>query len=876
MKKLLTLAMMMIGTMPVEASELLLTDGWRVQSSATKKSYDAQVPSTIMGTLTRNGLYKGILEGVAYKQYDSKPFACSWWYRRDFRLEGLGSKEHVLLVFDGICYSANVFVNGRQVASRDTLCGPFRRHVLDITAVAKSKNKLEVEVFPPKPGDPNIGFVDWNPRPLDESMGLFREVRVVRTGDVAIGEGSVESKIEASPPHPLSEGRGGTPTAEKGVEAWLTVRATLRNLTNQTVRGEVRGRFDGREFTAPVTLAPLEVRDFSVSGLEALHVVNPRLWWCHTLGKPELYDMTLEFVTDGKVSDDEQITFGIREVKDYYTSEGFRGFMLNGQPVLIRGAGWTDDIFLRDTPETNELQVRYVCDMNLNCIRFENIWGTSQNIYDLCDRYGLLVLTGWSCQWEWEEYLGKPVDKQYGGIVSAEDIALISRSFGDQVRWLRRHPSIIAWFVGSDRLPHPDLERRYIDIMKRSDNRPHLVSAGDAKSELTGPSGMKMSGPYDYVAPNYWYQEQAPGGAFGFNTETGIGAQLPVRESLEKMMGKNLWPLNDVWNYHCTASASAMNTLDRLQQVIKGRYGEPTGLDDFLRKADLTNYDGTRAMFESFRANVPRTTGIVQWMLNSARPGLYWQLYDYYHVPNAAYYAVKKGNAPVQLIFDYAKHTVYAVNDGRWMVDSGWRMVDSGWRIEDGGRWIEDSGWWRELQASMSLYALDGTLIAERSYPVSVAPRSPVKAFDVPSADGVTFLFLTLKDAQGRVVARNEYALSSVADEYDWSSSDWYKTDFTRFAEYQSLSQLPQADVQIKSRDYKDGKLTLTLANNSDCVAFFIRLSAKNAAGELIVPAFWSDNYVSIPPRAELQVTCALPEPPQTLTLSGWNVLITP
>ena len=173
----------------------------------------------------------------------------------------------------------------------------------------------------------------------------------------------------------------------------------------------------------------------------------------------------------------------------------------------------------------------------------------------------------------------------------------------------------------------------------------------------------------------------------------------------------------------------------------------------------------------------------------------------------------------------------------------------------------------------MSLYALDGTLIAERSYPVSVAPRSPVKAFDVPSADGVTFLFLTLKDAQGRVVARNEYTLSSVADEYDWSTSDWYKTEFTRFADFRSLSQLPKTDVQIKSRDYKDGILTLTLANNSDCVAFFIRLSAKNAAGELIVPAFWSDNYVSIPPRTELQITCALPEPPHSLTLSGWNLL---
>lgn len=811
------------------AQTQLLTDGWKVQSSQSKKSYKAQVPSTMMGTLTQNGLYKGILEGLNYKQYDTKPFDCSWWYRRDFTLKDLSSSEHVLLVFDGICYSANVFVNGTQIASKDTLTGSFRRHVLDITAVAKAKNKLEVEVFRPQPGDPNIGFVDWNPRPLDESMGIFREVRVVRTGDVAIGESSVESKIDLKTLN----------------EAWLTVRATLRNLTDKRIKGEVRGKFEGREFTAPVTLSPYEVRNFSMSDLEALHVKNPRLWWCHNMGKPELYDMTLEFVKDGQVTDDEQLTFGIREVKDYYTSEGFRGFMLNGKPVLIRGAGWTDDIFLRDTPETNELQVRYVRDMNLNCIRFENIWGTSQNIYDLCDRYGLLVLTGWSCQWEWAEYLGKPIDKKYGGIVSPEDIALISRSFGDQVRWLRRHPSIIAWFVGSDLLPHPDLERKYVDILKCSDNRPYLISAANTKSEVSGLSGMKMAGPYDYVAPNYWYLEQAPGGAFGFNTETGIGAQIPVKESLEKMIGKDLWPLNDVWYYHCTVSATAMNNLDRLQSVIKGRYGEPTGLEDFLHKADLVNYDGTRAMFESFRANVPRATGIVQWMLNSARPGLYWQLYDYYFVPNASYYSVKKGNAPLQLVLDYAKRIVYAVNE----------QLDT-----------------RQLQASMSLYGLDGKLIAERSQPVNVAPYSSVKTFDIPSVEGVSFLFLTLKDCQGNIVACNEYALSSVADEYDWSTSDWYKTEFTRFAQYQSLAQLPKADVEIKSKEFKNGRLSLTLTNNSEAVAFFIRLSAKDATGNLIIPAFWSDNYVSIPPRGEIQITCDLPSPPETITLSGWNL----
>ena len=61
---------------------------------------------------------------------------------------------------------------------------------------------------------------------------------------------------------------------------------------------------------------------------------------------------------------------------------------MNGKKVLVRSAGWTDDIFLRDTPASNEIQVQYVRDMNLNSIRFENIWGTSQNVYDLCDATG--------------------------------------------------------------------------------------------------------------------------------------------------------------------------------------------------------------------------------------------------------------------------------------------------------------------------------------------------------------------------------------------------------------------------------------------------------------------------------------------------------
>ena len=186
-------------------------------------------------------------------------------------------------------------------------------------------------------------------------------------------------------------------------------------------------------------------------------------------------------------------------------------------------------------------------------------------------------------------------------------------------------------------LPRPALEQRYLDILPKIDDRPYVGAAKALTSELSGPTGMKMVGPYDYEAPVYWYSKEAPGGAFGFNTETGIGAQMPMKESIMKMIPQDkLWPLGKEYDYHCTTAAEAMHSLDVLKEVTEKRYGASDNLDDFLLKAHHLDYDGTRAMFEAFRVNRPASTGLIQWMLNSAWPSLYWQLYDWYLVPTAS------------------------------------------------------------------------------------------------------------------------------------------------------------------------------------------------------------------------------------------------
>ena len=811
-----------------------LATGWQIQSSAKVTAtgdvlstpaadvggwLKATVPSTVMGVLTMDGVEPEALTAADYQRIDKSRFDVSWWYRTTFHVD-TRSQNHVLLSFDGICYRANIWLNGHLVAGKDEVAGTYRQFTFDVTPYIQAQNVLAVEVFRAQPGEPNIGFVDWNPRPADESMGIFREVKVKTCGDVAVSHSSVRSRVN-------------TETLQ---EAWLTIDAELTNLTDKTVKGVLRGTVDGRSLTTAVTLKPHERRMVVLAN--DVHVVKPRLWWCHTLGRPELYNLHTEFVIDEnqnenenqKISDGEDIRFGIRDIKSHLTPEGYRTYTLNGRDLLIRGAGWTDDIYLRDTPERNRRQLEYVCDMNMNTVRLEGFWGTSQSLYDICDELGLLLLAGWSCHWEWEDYLGAPCDPHYGGITSDENIKLISASFADQVFWLRHHPSIIAWFVGSDRLPVPALEQRYRQFLATCDDRPCVISAKQMESTISGLSGSKMEGPYDYVSPSYWYDPLAPGSAYGFNTETGVGAQLPVRESLKKMLRGTLWPVDERWNILCTASKSEMNTLGRLTEVIDGRFGPSENMDAYLHRADLLSYESTKAMFEAFRVNVPRATGIIQWMLNSARPSIYWQLYDYYLQPNAAYYAVKRANQPVQLIYDYQRHAVFAVNETLKPVT---------------------------LNASMCLMA--GTTDKQDHRPLSLEAGAVVKVFDVPAQDALdAFLFLKATDATGREIAVNDYFLSAESDDYDWKKTDWVTTPISRYASYRTLNKLPRVTCQLHSKRIANG-YEITLRNPSPTVAFFQRLIVKDVKGTLVCPAYWSDNYVTLAPGETRTITCMLP-----------------
>lgn len=836
-KTLFILLLLVMTTLHVAAvrTTYLLRSGWTVQGNG--KTYRTSIPTTCMGVLMKNGVYnEKLLTGLNYKSIDREQFSAPWTFTNHFTLPPLQHGQHVFLKINGLSYSANIKVNGQWVQQRDSVQGAFRQYLFDITPMAAVRNTLSIELFRAQKGDPNIGQVDWNPRPADESMGIFRDISVEVVDRVLMANPAVFSRVN-------------TKTLK---EAWLTVTTNLSNLTTHDISGTLTGVLsNGSRFHHSLTLKAGESRTVTLTAqdVKELHVNNPRLWWCNGMGSPSMYNLTLKFVADDKeVCDMRNVTFGIRSVEDYLTPEGYRGYKLNGRKVLIRGAGWTDDIFLRDNPRSYQRQIALVKDMNLNTIRLENIWGTTDDLFNLCDRNGIMIFAGWSCQWEWAAYIGGNVEDEYGCINTPEGMQSLVDQLHDQVLWLRNHPSIVCWFVGSDKLPRPEQERMYRDMLAKIDNRPILCSAKNLKSEISGYSGVKMVGPYEYVGPSYWYEDTRFGGAYGFNTETSIGAQLPVKESMKRFIPKDrMWPVtsNEYYNFHCTASTTAMNSLNVLAGAVERTFGATDGIDNFLKKADLLNYNSTRAMFEAFRVNIPHTTGIVQWMLNSAWPSLYWQLYDYYGVPTAAYYAVKEANRAAQLIYNYKDRCVYVVNETNRT---------------------------KILKAALNMYDLYSHALQTATKTTAVQPYTVKKVFKVDSHDNMALLQLKLSDGNNRFMASNEYFLTPRNDEYNYDKSTWYDTPMTYTASMAQLDSVPQAKVSVKVQ--REGeKAEIELTNVSTHMALFNSLVITRPDGYAMPYATFSHNYFSLLPGQSRHVVCHCPTPLTgcSLVVRGWN-----
>lgn len=808
------------------SSESLGADGDLISTTnySPNEFVGVSVPTTVFNAMVKQGVYKEVYFGDNLKQISALPFEKSWWYRNAFNIESSNCQYEIC--FEGINYKANIWLNGSLIADTLVLNNAFKMYSFDVSSyIIKGENVLAVEVFKPEAGDFSIGFVDWNPSPPDENMGIFRPVYINKINKVKISDAFVENYFED----------GNYSYVKQNVSLFI------QNYSQENVDGVVSVEINGVLVSKEISIAAnaKEKITFLSKDYKELNIENPQLWWPHTLGESILYTAQFYFSQDETILSTSVLKYGIREIKEFFNSDGSKGFVINGEKISIRGAGWVDNMMLDNTHDYDLAQLEYVKSMNLNTIRLEGFWGKDQHLYETCDELGILIMVGWSCHWEWENYLGKVCDEKYGGILNEYDTDLMATAWRDQIVWLRNHPSIIAWFSGSDCIPTPELDAKYNDIFNEYDTtRIYLASAKEWDLE-SGNTGVKMRGPYAYVPPVYWFADTLYGGAFGFNTETGPGAQVPPIESIKKMIPKDdLWPINEVWDFHC--GRNEFNDLNRYTKALNERYGEASSVEEYARKAQLLNYELMRPMFEAFSVNRYQATGVIQWMLNSAWPEMYWQLYDTYLLPNAAFYATKKAGEPLQAIYDYEKNSVYVVND---------RLVDA-----------------HDVHLFIRVYDINSKLLFEEKIMTDVAKNTSLKLIDLPFIKGLSktyFLDLRLENGN-KEIASNFYWLSTKKDELDYEAtipSWYYHTPSKSYSDFTQLNTMSEANVQSAITMIKDDKNTvfnIELENDSDKIAFFLELRLiDKATGNSILPAIWSDNYISLLPheRRNLNLT---------------------
>jgi len=849
-----------------------LHDGWMLQSSCKVSATGAKistagfstggwhattVPSTVVAALVADKTFPDpyfgenlrSIPGTTYpigKMFSVRPmpkdspFRCSWWYRTEFHAPDGFDGQHVWLNFGGINNRANIWLNGRRIADSRDVAGAYRTYEFDVTPLlAHDKpNVLAVEAIAQTEKDLGVNWVDWNPTPPDKDMGLWREVSMRSTGPVEIRYPAVTTHF---------------PTASLA-EADLTVEAELHNASDAKVSVVLQADLEGHNIQQDVTLEVGDTRlvRFTPENFAELRVRNPELWWPRQIGAPALHPLDLTVVIQGTISDHASTHYGIREVTSEIDTQGHRLFRVNGKRILIRGGGWAPDMLLRESPERLKTQFEYLRDLNLNAVRLEGPT-ESDAFFDLADQQGILVMAGWTCCDYWQKWTDwKP-----------RDIEIAIASLRSEIERLRSHASMLAWLNGSDQPPPAAVERPFLAVLKDlAWPNPVLSSASENVTPLTGSTGVKMRGPYDYTPPDYWLADTSKfGGAYGFATEISPGAAVPPLSSLRKMLpAEHFVPDDPVWNYH--AGSERFQNLRHFEDAMNAIYGVPLGLADYERKSQAMAYDSERAMFEAYSRNKYGSTGVIQWMLNNAWPSLIWHLYDYYLQPAGGYFGAKKACEPLHVQYSYDDRSVAVVNS----------MYQPGLNLSVTAKLFDLS-----LHERFSV-TVPVDVVADG---VTKAGAFPERAFE--PASPAYFVDLVLKDNFGKVLSTNFYWLSAKKNIYDWAAVDNDAfTPVKSYEDFTALQSLPSAGMIAVAAGLKTGAggplVVMMLQNRSDHLALQIHLGIRRKNEDAdILPVLWSDNYFSLMPGESREITAQFLSPDALggeaeLRVTGWNV----
>ncbi|MGN6193480.1 MAG: glycosyl hydrolase 2 galactose-binding domain-containing protein [Ginsengibacter sp.] len=814
------------------------------------------------------------LEQYSYLPNEPNPWKEPYWYRTTFEIPSSDEGKHFQLIFKGINYRAEVWVNGKRIADSSEMAGMFAQYSLDISSVvnAGKANILAVKIYPlDYPGLPatpqlkalgdffanggptgdigknvtmlcSVGW-DWMPAVRDRNMGIWQPVFLRTSGSVVIQNPQIKTEL---------------PNESDTNVAHLSLNLSLNNFTNASQNGVLKitigpENFSGKSFTVyqkiSINSNSSKVFNLSAQNFKEFIIQKPHLWWPNGYGQANLYRIELRYDDGKQITDDTSFVFGIRTVSSkvvMVNNWARRDFYVNGRRIHLTGGAWVPDMMLNRDSLRYDYELHLCKNSNINLVR---IWGGGvappDLFFEAADKYGLLI---WQDFWitgdTQGEFKGSPDWPLEGNVFIKNMISTIYR--------IRNHPSLLVWTGGNEGHARKELyDAMRENISTLDGTRPFIPSSSGFAKMPDGwqgswpddqPSGVYSGGPYSWQDPAHYYQLVDRGRDWVFKDETGIPSQPPF-ETLPLIINNLVpdstlpFPLNNTWGYHDACVGNGH--YDTYYNAMKERYGAPTSMKDFSDKMQLVNANGYRAIFEAAGHKLNETGGVMLWKLNAAFPSVIWQIYDWYLNPNAGYYFMQRACEPVHIQLNLDDSVVAIVNR-TYSVNTA-------------------------LRAEVRVFDINSKLIFSQDKIINVKSADVEKTISLSNIlsneKGISFVVLNLKNSSGKTISQNTY---------------WFSPDHN----FKSLKEMASTKVNVKILQTEKGKnetkWTLQFTNSTKQIAFFINPQIISK-GKEILPSFWSDNYFSLAPNESTTVNVSIPnamikEGKPELALSAWNV----
>ena len=617
--------------------------------------YPARVPGVIHLDLMRNG----IIENPFWQDNELKQRWIedeNWAYQTVlFASQELLENERVSLVFEGLDTYATVYVNDQEIISANNM---FRSWEADVKSLlleggntvrvefespiehnresvnqykyalpsGNETNDIETKVYSfTRKAAYHFGW-DWGPRFV--TSGIWKPVKLESWNKAKIKNASTRTiQIESSEAH-------------------------MQTLVEVEVSedGEFQMQIAETTFVIDLKKGVNQVRhDFVLN--------EPRLWWANGYGKPNLYTQKIKLLQQGQLLDQTNDRYGVRTIELINEPDSIGTsfyFVLNGQPVFIKGANYIpQDVFLpRVSDSKYDSLIISAKEANFNMLR---VWGggiyEKDVFYNSCDEYGIMV---------WQDFM-------FAGSLYPDNQSFkenIRLEVVENVKRLRSHPSIALWCgnneievawgnwgwqkqFGYSSEDSMEIWNNYKSIFH--DLIPSILQEHDPSRSYTHTSPLSNWGSaenFNHGSMHYWgvWHGKEPFENYNINVgrfmvEYGFQS-YPEMATLRKVLADSSLYLDSPLLAHRQKSYIGNGLIH--YHIFQEFGTRSESIEDFVELSQKAQVRGLQIAIRAHMKQRPHCMGSLFWQFNDCWPGPSWSVIDYFGNKKQAYYTVKE------------------------------------------------------------------------------------------------------------------------------------------------------------------------------------------------------------------------------------------